>query len=140
MEKITYIKIDDTDREGNALVGKNGRPYSRQTLKVVSKEGRFISGFLNESTKGFKVGDEVDIVIMESDKLDKNGNPYLNWSLVKKEDKTDAKLEQILNKLTGISLDLLRIESKLEGKKSTYPANDAPEPFPDNEFDDSSPF
>lgn len=146
MEKITYIKIDTTDREGNQLMGKNGKPYNRQTLKVESKGDRYISGFLNENTKGFAVGDEVDIQITESGKLDKNGKPYLNWSLPKKGEVDNRLLkdvydntETILNRIVGLSLTLSAIEAKLEGKKS-YPQESNNTAFDNENLDDSVPF
>lgn len=141
MEKITYVKIDNTDREGNQLMSRQGKPYSRQTLKVESKGDRFISGFLNANTRDIKVGDELDITIVESDKLDKNGKPYLNWSLPKPQDKVDDKLEQILNKLVGLQLSIGVLTDKLIPKKtSNYPVNDLPEPFPDDSGEEEPPF
>lgn len=149
MEKILYVKIDSTDREGKPLVSAKGYSYSRQTLKVESKGDRYISGFLNEATKGFAVGDEVDILITESDKLDKNGKPYLNWSLPKKGEVDNRLLkdvydntETILNRIVTLTLDLQIIKDKLNPKKDTYPANIAPQPFPeeDEDIDDIVPF
>lgn len=149
MEKINYVRIDATDQQGNALIGKNNKPYSRQTLKVESRGDRYISGFLNEGSKDFAVGDEVDIVITESEKLDKNGKPYLNWSLPKK-GAVDSRLmqdiyentETILNRLTGLSLDMQRVLDRVTPpKKNNYPVNDVPPPFEDDEIDlSASPF
>lgn len=140
MEKITYIKRDTSDREGNALISKQGKPYTRMTLKVESKGERYISGFGNQSNAGWQVGDEVDITITESDTKDKTGKPYLNFSQPKKEDKIDDKLELILNKLTGLQLSIGALTDKLVPKKTPYPVNDAPEPFADEDTDSEIPF
>lgn len=130
METITYLKSDNTDREGNQLMSKAGKPYTRLTLKVESKGDRFISGFENAQTKEWRVGDEVDIIITESDKKDKNGNPYLNWSLPKKEAVSNDLLKQIaddqfkiLARLGGLINDIRIIMDYTVPKKNgaTYP-------------------
>lgn len=112
-EKITYIKRTDTDAKGDALVSRQGKPYTRLTLKVESRGERYISGFGNQSNVDWAVGDEVDITITESTSLDKNGKPYLNFSQPKKGEINDQALkdifdntETILNKLVGMSLDI----------------------------------
>lgn len=134
MEKLTFVKRTDTDAKGDALVSKQGKPYTRLSIKVESKGERYISGFGNQGNADWKVGDEVDITITESDAKDKTGKPYLNFSQPKKEDKIDDKLELILNKLTGIQLSLGALTDKLVPKKDPkYPVNDSPEPFPDEE-------
>lgn len=117
MDKITFIKRDTSDREGNALKTKDGRPYTRLSLKVESKGDRYISGFGNKDNENWKIGDEVDIVITESTTKDKNGVPYLNFSMSKKEDVTNEKLELILNALTGIRLELQSIKAFVEPRK-----------------------
>ncbi len=124
MEKITFVKLDSTDQKGAPLIGKNGKPYTRQTLKVESKGDRYISGFLNESTRGFQVGDEVDIVITEATAMDKQGRPYLNWALPKKGsldvEKIDRILENtetILNRLVGFRIDTEIIKEAILPKK-----------------------
>lgn len=148
-EKITYVKLDTTDRKGDLLMSKAGRPYTRQTLKVSSKGDKYISGFMNESTKGWAVGNDVDILITESTTLDKNNQPYLNWSLPKKEDKVGEKLEEILNKITAGNLRLSMIEEHLKMTKTVdkphYPSAeeegiDVDQTFPDDVDTSSVPF
>lgn len=141
METITFLKRDTSDREGNALMSKQGKPYTRMTLKVESKGERYISGFGNQSNADWAIGDEVDIVITESATKDKTGKPYLNFTQPKKEDVVAERLELILNKLTGIQLSLGALSDKLVPKKaSNYPVNDAPEPFPEEDTDSEIPF
>lgn len=127
MEKLTLVKRDTTDREGNALTTRDGRPYTRMSIKVESKGDKYVSGFGSKDNSDWKVGDEVDILIVESDKTDKNGQPYLNFSITKKEDKVDEKLEQILNKLTGIGINLEVVLGKLSAKKQDD-YSDEPDP------------
>lgn len=132
MEKLTYLKRDTTDREGNALTTKDGRPYTRMSIKVDSKGDRYVSGFGTSENAGWKVGDEVDITIVEAAAKDKNGRPYLNFSMPKKEDKIDDKLEMILNRIVSIKLELAAIRSFVEPKKKSYETEEQP---PDDEVD-----
>jgi len=122
MEKITFTKLETTDKNGQPLVGKNGKPYTRHTLKVESRGDRYISGFMNETTRNWQIGDEVDILITESTATDRNGNPYLNWSLPKKEDKVNDKLEDILNKIVGLTIEVRAMNEFVRGKSAKVDA------------------
>lgn len=119
METLTFVKRDSTDKEGNPLVTKDGRPYVRMSIKVASRGDRYLSGFGNAANGGWQVGDEVDIVITESDKLDKNGKPYLNFSLPKPEDKANEALNKILMEITPIKLMLQEILSHVKPRKKS---------------------
>lgn len=131
-EKITYVKRDDSDREGNALKTKDGRPYTRMTLKVESKGDRYISGFGSASNKDWKVGDEVDIIITEAEKTDKEGKPYLNFSQPKAATSNpDERIGKILTELTFIKLTLQQILQYVEPKKKGVP-------YPKNEFSEEA--
>lgn len=131
-EKITYIKRDTTDREGNALKTKDGRPYTRMSLKVESKGDKYISGFGNAGNAAWGVGDDVEITIVEAPMKDKNGVPYLNFTQPKKEDKIDEKLEMILNRFVGIQLQLNTIIAHLVPQKKTQEVNNDFE-YPEND-------
>ena len=120
--KLTFVKRDTTDREGNELKTKDGRPYTRMSIKVEEKGDKYISGFGSKENESWKVGDDVEITVTESDKTDKNGEPYLNFSIPKKEDRVLDNTERILNALVGINLKLAVIVGKLEGK--THVSND----------------
>lgn len=128
MEKITYVNRTTTDKEGNALKTKDGRLYTRVSLKVESKGDRYISGFGNTGNADWKVGDEVEITITEAATKDKNGLPYLNFTQPKKEDKVLENTEAILNRLVGIQLQLTSIQAKLAPQKAEpmddYPMDD----------------
>ncbi len=143
MEKITYIKRNNTNQKGDLLVGKNGKPYVRVSLKVESKGDRYISGFAGVDNADWEVGDEVEMTITESTSLDKNGKPYLNFTTKKAEvgsaalGALDEKLEDLLNKVTGISMDIQIIKERLDGKdKKSYPKESNETAFDD--FDPGS--
>ncbi len=109
-EKLTFVKRDSTDREGNPLISKQGKPYTRMSIKVASRGDRYLSGFANVSNADWEVGDEVDVVITESDKLDKTGKPYLNFSQPKPADAANEGISKILDKLTAMQLDINTIK------------------------------
>lgn len=133
MEKLTFVKRTDTDAKGDALVSKQGKPYTRVSIKVESKGDRYISGFGNQGNAEWKVGDEVDITITESDTKDKTGKPYLNFSQPKKQENNSEQMEIILNKLTGIQLTLGAIADHVIPKKKAayeYAEDENPEDVP----------
>lgn len=124
METLTFVKRDTTDKEGNALKTKDGRAYTRMSIKVDSKGDRYISGFGNKDNADWKVGDQIDITITEAEKTDKEGRPYLNFVMPKKEDKVLENTELILNKLVGLQLQLNTVLTILNPKKEDYPEMD----------------
>ena len=137
MEKLTYLKRDTSDREGNALISKQGKPYTRLSIKVESKGDRYISGFGNEGNKDWKVGDEVDITITESTTMDKSGKPYLNFSMPKKDSGNEevmTMLQKIFMAQGGMANDLRRIIDRLDAK--TYPTRESEGLTDDVPFDD----
>lgn len=137
METITFLKRDDTDKEGNELRTKDGRQYTRMTLKVESKGERYISGFGNAQNKDWSIGDEVDITITEATAKDKNGKPYLNFQVPKPVGSApDERIGKILMELTTITIILRQILQYVEPKKKVpYPTNEFPrEPFSEEEM------
>ena len=143
-ETITFLKRDNTDREGNTLIAKSGpnagKPYTRMSIKVESKGDRYLSGFGNPGNASWQVGDSVDIVITESDKLDKNGLPYLNFTQAKPADVASEGISKILDKLTAMQLDINTIKRQVVPqvvKKYGDPELDAD---PTTAFDSKDPF
>lgn len=139
MEKITFVKRDNTDKEGNTLKTKDGRDYVRMTLKVESKGERYISGFGNAGNTGWKVGDEVDIVITEAEKTDSKGQKYLNFSQPKPIDKMGDDIKQIKDDIFKILLVVRNIDANTTAKsKVPYPTREDEgmtdeAPFPDSQ-------
>lgn len=139
IEKLTFVKRDSTDREGNPLISKQGKPYTRMSIKVESRGDRYLSGFANAGNASWKPGDEVDIVITEAQAKDKNGQPYLNFSQPKPADIASEGISKILDKLTAMQLDINTIKSHvIPKKKATYgdPELDA---SPETAFDIDTP-
>lgn len=133
-EKLTYVKRETTNAAGDPLIGRNRRPYTRLVVKTESKGDRYISGFGNEGNTDWAVGQEVEIEITESDKLDKKGQPYLNFTTKKPEAsnvEVMAKLETLHNFLVGIKLEINAIRGFVEPKTkvTNYPMSEGEPDF-----------
>ena len=82
MEKVTLTRVyfDPEER-----TGANGKKYRRMSIKTTLHADRFISGFQNATTKNWKEGDTVELIIKESERKDKDGRPYLNFEVPRNE-------------------------------------------------------
>ena len=125
MENVVLKKITKytTDKEGKPLVSaKTNKSYTRLVIET-EEHDKPLSGFENQETSKWKVGDSVEIEVKE------NGQ-YLNFSVPKKEDKIDEKLEMILNRLVGLKLTVDIIHAHIMPPKkatvSDYPEEDYP--------------
>lgn len=94
---VTLIYIKDTER----VSAKTGKPFTSRSIKTKEHGEAWLSGFANKDNAGWKVGDTVDIDVAE---VEKDGKIYTNFTVPKKADISDEKLEVILNRITGISL------------------------------------
>lgn len=134
MEIITLTKIFATnkDKQGNILMSKNNKPYTRMSIKCSEHGDKWISGFQNQQNQNWKEGDRVEVIIKE------NGQ-YLNFDVPKKEDKINETVTEVLNKLGTIDAKLNAIYEILRGSAiqeekvgtSDYPTEDiTPEDIP----------
>lgn len=125
METITKVARYTTDKKGDQLKTKTGRPYVSQRIQIQSKPDLWISGFENPITAGWKEGDSVDIVITQNDK-------YWNWALPKKEDESNKQLTMLLNDMVLLKLAVAEIhaavvpkqKAKIQGTDIDYPEED----------------
>lgn len=116
---LTKIYTTNKDKQGNELKSKKGVPYTRMSIKTKEHGEDWISGFQNTENREWKEGDTVEVIIEE--KAGNNGVIYKNFSVPKKQDKTDEALEKIFAKLTSINLDVQII---LEALGKSRPTND----------------
>lgn len=99
---IQKISIKNTDKDGRPLVAQSGpnagQPYTRVSILIDSPEyaEKWLSGFGNDITNSWKVGDKVDIQITEK-------GQYLNFKPL-----SGASLanDEILDKLNSIHVML----------------------------------
>ena len=64
--KLTKVYKTDKDKNGNQLINKNGKPYTRMSVKVAEHGEKWISGFESPVNKGWKEGGVVAMVIKEN--------------------------------------------------------------------------
>lgn len=81
MQKVTLQRVSHftKDKEGNDLMGSNGKPYTRCLIDVKEYD-QPLSGFGNSQTSSWSEGQEVELEVQE---VEKNGNTYYNFSLPK---------------------------------------------------------
>ena len=70
--KIEKLYRNDKDKNGNPLINKQGKPYSK--INVVADE-KFYSGFSGKWNESWKVGDEVEVEVEETQY---NGKTFYN--------------------------------------------------------------
>lgn len=125
MEKVTINKIytTDKDKQGNPLISKQGKPYTRLSIKTNEHGDKWISGFKNAVSGTWKEGDEVEITITQK-------GEYLNFDTPKKDDKVVEMLSQLLTKVGKIDAKMDMIAesvgvrdymAKKSGTVNSYP-------------------
>lgn len=102
--KITLTKIShfDKDKEGRPFTTKDGKPYTRCLLKCVEYGDQLLSGFGGRTTREWKEGQTVDVVVTEKVVNEKT---YLNFNVPKLEYSKGISTEQytaIVDKLDTI--------------------------------------
>ena len=110
MEKVTISAISRKEK----VSAKTNKPFTSLGLKTKEYGDKWLSGFGNKDNAGWKEGDVVELEVVQR-------GEYLNFETPKKEDKADAKLEQILNYLVGLKIDLQILKEHVVPKKKAYP-------------------
>ena len=118
MEKVKIVKIAhfDKDKNGNPLISQKGNPYSRCLIQ--DAWNRKLSGFGNKITRGWKIGDEVELEITQ------NGQ-YWNWKFppqVKKSDNWD---------IEDLKLRMKSLEDRVSAIEDSNLKDDIEEVFSD---------
>lgn len=103
-EKVTLARVSHftKDKDGNALVTKQGKPYTRCLIDTT--DGRKLSGFGNQTTSNWNEGMEVEIEISES-------NGYLNFNVPKKGSIDSQALEMAMK--THITQEIAPVKEAL---------------------------
>ena len=81
--KVTIKGIwrNTTDRQGKPLIGRNGQPYTKLSLKTQEHGDRYIYGFGNQDNARWNNGDIVEIEVWEDTYQDKQ---YLKFKMPKR--------------------------------------------------------
>lgn len=125
--KITLSSVYKTDKDklGNPLMSKQGKPYTRMSIKANEYGDKWISGFMSKGNMGWKQGDIVEVEIKE------NGQ-YLNFELPKGGISNET-MDKILNMLTTINLDVKQLKESLLPKEKVMMGNTGME-YPDEDI------
>ncbi len=118
--KLTNVYVTDKDKEGNLLMSKAGKPYTRMSIKTEEHGDRWISGFKNKGNESWKQGDTVEVIIKE------NGQ-YLNFDTPKPNDVNNEKLEDIMKMLTEIKLDVKAIKERTKRNVGEMSPDEVPQ-------------
>ncbi|MDZ4228262.1 MAG: hypothetical protein U1E54_03375 [Candidatus Levybacteria bacterium] len=115
MQKITLTQVTrlTTNKDGSPLKTRDGRPYTRLLLKCKEYAQQSISMFDNEQTKDWKEGMEVELNI---EKVKVGDREFLNGSLPKKEDKTNAEIAALGFSIANLNRKVDSIINHLSGK------------------------
>lgn len=74
---------------------RTGKPYTSLSIKAKEHGDRYLSGFGSAKTDSWKEGDVVMLEVTESEKLDKNGKPYLNWDHIDNEKLMEQRISDL---------------------------------------------
>lgn len=92
MPTITIEKIyhNDKTKDGKPYMSKQGKPYTRCSIMCKDKTGQdqWLSGFGNQTTKSWSIGDSVEVEIERS-------GEFLNFSIPKPEFALKSDLESL---------------------------------------------
>lgn len=102
---VTKAKKFLEDKNGNRYMTKDGRPFARASVQFQETGAEWFGGFWSEA---LQEGSKVQAELYEEEY---GGKTYLKFKVARKEDKADAKLETILDRLTGLQLDMQIIKS-----------------------------
>ena len=89
-QKVTLTRLNrsTTDKDGNPLMGRNGKPYTRLGIQTVEYADKWLSGFGGYTNEKWKEGDVVTIDVTQ------NGE-YLNFSSLSKIDLLEKRVEAL---------------------------------------------
>ena len=105
--KITLTNVFSTNMKSDQitpLIGKNGKPYTRMSIRCQEYGDRWLSGFSNKGNAHWKQGDQVEIEVKEVTAQDGSGRKFLNFETVsgyKKLEERVTKLEDQVKRLSG---------------------------------------
>jgi len=96
--KVTLTKIYRTtkNKEGQPLIGKNGKGYERLGIKTQEHGDQWLSGFGGSWNQYWQEGEQVDINVVEVQGKDK---VFLNFEKIDETKLTQDKLTELENRI-----------------------------------------
>ena len=114
--KLTDIRQITTDRAGVPLRTRDGRPYTRLLIKTEEHANQWISGFQNKQNYNWKVGDLVNIEIQE---VQKDGQTYLNF-------RTQDRIDLLEARIATLEIQIRNLMGSQEAKKEKEQPEELP--------------
>ena len=95
--QVTLTKVTrfTTDKDGKALITKDGRPYTRVRIQTQEHASQWISGFGSQDNENWREGDTVELDI-------KQVGEYLNFSTPKKTDILETRITELENRVSAL--------------------------------------
>jgi hypothetical protein len=111
---LTFVGRYTTKKDGSPLIGKSGKPYTSVRIKTNAHGDKYLSGFENESTKGWKAGDEVEISVEQK-------GEYLNFSTAKSQaggmsEEDKIMLQKIFQEVYAARQEIVMVRQLLQKK------------------------
>lgn len=109
---LTKISVSDTNKEGQKLVSKNGKPFYKVGIQTAQHAEKWLNGLVFGDRPNWQEGDEVELAWGEEEY---NGVKRLKFEIPKKEDKTLVELNGMAIKIGVIQNDVKKIIDHLSG-------------------------
>lgn len=97
---LTKVYRTDKDKNGNPLMSKAGKPYTRMSIKCQEHGDKWLSGFSSGWNQNWKEGDTVEIEV-------KQNGQYLNF------EKSDPVVGLSLD-VAGLKIRMAKLEAAVE--------------------------
>jgi hypothetical protein len=119
--KLTKIYKTSNKKDGSPLIDRNGKPFTRLSIKVQEYGDKWLSGFSNPSNQTWREGDTVEIEVEQS-------GQYLNFKQPNPRTANLQQLQTIEKKLDEV-LSILKGEGTLGAENLTQgqPEDDGPD-------------
>ena len=98
--KLTYVNNEDK-------VSKNGKPYTRCSIKTEGTGDEWINGFGNETTKTWNPGDEVEVRLFDEEY---EGKTYKKFEAPKPAAAALAGIEELRKQLAALEARVADLE------------------------------
>ena len=108
--KLTRVYTTNKDKQGNALMSRNNKPYTRMSIQCTQYGTQWLSGFQNQSNQNWKEGDEVEIIV-------KKDGQYMNFEVPKIEDKVNSQVGELSAKMDAMNSKLNAIWEVLKSNQ-----------------------
>lgn len=135
---ISWVGRKTKDKDGKTLMGKNGKPYEKVSIKALEYGDEFIGGFGGEWNKDWKEGDQVTLDITESEW---NGKKYKNFARVNMTDHLMAMFNnlnsrvELLEKERADRIRGYEIPESVKEQPNFSPDEPPVDEIPDSAFD-----